>query len=78
VSCSRRAARGPAGVYTRPIPVQRAADAIVRGLEQRCACVVAPRWLVPLMATRGLLSPVDERLSRDERVQDAIRLVERR
>lgn len=63
--------------YTRPIPVQRTADAIVQGLERRSARVVAPRWLGPLMAARGVLSPLDERLSRDERVQDAIRLAER-
>ena len=63
--------------YTRPIPVRRAADAIVRGLEQRSARVVAPRWLVPLMAARGLFGPLDERFSGDERIQEAIRLVER-
>ena len=63
--------------YTRPIPVRRAAEAIARGVERRSARVVAPGWLRPLMAARGLLGPLDERLSRDERVQDAIRLVER-
>jgi len=64
--------------YSRPIPVQRAADAIVRGVERRAARVVAPRWLVPLMTARGLLGPLDERLARDGRVQEVIRLVERR
>jgi NAD(P)-dependent dehydrogenase (short-subunit alcohol dehydrogenase family) len=64
--------------FTRPIPVQRAAGAIVRGVERRSARVVAPGWLRPLMAARGLLGPMDERLSRDVRVQEAIRLVERR
>ena len=63
--------------YTRPIPVQRAADAIVRGVERRSARVVAPRWLAPLMAARGLLPALDERLARDERVQAAIRATER-
>jgi NAD(P)-dependent dehydrogenase (short-subunit alcohol dehydrogenase family) len=63
--------------YTRPIPVARAADAIVRGVERRSARVVAPRWLLPLMAARGLLGPLDERLARDERVQEVIRATER-
>jgi NAD(P)-dependent dehydrogenase (short-subunit alcohol dehydrogenase family) len=63
--------------YTRPIPVERAADAIVRGVERRSARVVAPRWLHPLLAARGLLGPLDERLARDERMQEAIRLAER-
>jgi NAD(P)-dependent dehydrogenase (short-subunit alcohol dehydrogenase family) len=64
--------------YTRPIPVERAADAIVRGVERRSARVVAPRWLLPLMAARGLLGPLDERLGRDERVTEVIRRVEGR
>jgi len=63
--------------YTRPIPVQRAADAIVRGVERRSARVVAPRWVAPLMAARGLLPALDERLARDERVQAVIRATER-
>jgi NAD(P)-dependent dehydrogenase (short-subunit alcohol dehydrogenase family) len=63
--------------YSRPIPAARAADAVVRGVERRAARVVAPRWLLPLMAARGLLPALDECLARDERVQEVIRATER-
>ena len=62
--------------FTRPIPVGRAADAIVTGIERRSARVVAPRWVAPMLIARGLLGPLDERLAGDARMHDTIRATE--
>lgn len=48
----RESLRGPAG---RTLPVEAAADAIARGVQQRAARVVAPRSVGALFRLRGLV-----------------------
>jgi NAD(P)-dependent dehydrogenase (short-subunit alcohol dehydrogenase family) len=60
------------GPLRRPVPVGRAGEAIVRGIEGRSARVAVPGWVVPLLALRGLLSAFDRRLLADEHVRAAI------
>ena len=64
------------GFLGTPIAVERAAAAVVAGIERRSAKVMAPRWLPAVQALRGVLGPLDEHLARDSRVQEAIRLAE--
>jgi NAD(P)-dependent dehydrogenase (short-subunit alcohol dehydrogenase family) len=47
--------RGP---VAKVLPVGEAADAIVRGVAERSAQVVAPRWVAPLGRLRGLVAPL--------------------
>jgi NAD(P)-dependent dehydrogenase (short-subunit alcohol dehydrogenase family) len=47
--------RGP---VAKVLPVGDAADAIVRGVAERSAQVVAPRWVRPLGRLRGLVAPL--------------------
>lgn len=64
------------GWLTNPIPVERAAGAMIRGLEHRSARIAAPRWVPALLAGRGLLSALDARLARDDDVRAAIESAE--
>lgn len=51
--------------YDRRISPERAAEAVVRGIERRAPRIVAPRRWVPLGALRGLVNPlVDRQLGR--------------
>jgi NAD(P)-dependent dehydrogenase (short-subunit alcohol dehydrogenase family) len=61
-----------------PIPVSRAVDAIERGIERRAARVWAPRWVGPMLALRGALQPLTERLSLRESdgLTEAMRLAD--
>jgi NAD(P)-dependent dehydrogenase (short-subunit alcohol dehydrogenase family) len=62
----------PAFVRT-PVPVDAAADAIVRGVEKRSARVWAPRYVGPALALRGVLQPLAElRAMRDRRLTTAL------
>ena len=56
----------------RPVPVRRAGEAIVRGIEGRSARVAAPGWVAPLLALRGLSPAFDRRLLADQHVRAAI------
>jgi NAD(P)-dependent dehydrogenase (short-subunit alcohol dehydrogenase family) len=64
------------GWLTNPIPVERAAEAMIRGLERRATRIAAPRWVPALLAARGLLSALDARLARDDDVRAAIESAE--
>jgi hypothetical protein len=53
--------RGPG---SKTYPLSLAVDAIERGIEQRSETVVAPRWVRPLLAFRGMVGPaIDRRLA---------------
>ena len=62
--------------FTSPIAVERAAAAIVDGIERRSAKVMQPRWIPVLQALRGVLGPLDEHTANDPKVHEAIRLAE--
>jgi NAD(P)-dependent dehydrogenase (short-subunit alcohol dehydrogenase family) len=64
------------GFFTSPIAVDRAAAAIVAGIERRSAKVMQPRWIPVLQALRGVLGPLDERTAADPKVHEAIRLAD--
>jgi NAD(P)-dependent dehydrogenase (short-subunit alcohol dehydrogenase family) len=50
-----------------PAPLSKAVDAVERGIERRAGRVWAPRWLGPIIASRGLLQSLAERqMQRDE------------
>ena len=49
------------GPLAKTYPVSAAAEAVVRGIEQRSRIVVCPRWMVALMAARPLLPWLTER-----------------
>ena len=54
---------------SRPIPVGRAASAVIDGIERRASRVGAPSWVLPLLATRGIgTSLMDELLIRNTRL----------
>ena len=61
-----------------PAPVSKAIDAIERGIERRSARVWAPRWIGPMLATRGLLQPLIERrtLSNLAQLREAVHVAE--
>lgn len=61
---------------SRPIPVGRAAAAVVRGVERRSPRVTAPWWVSAALPERGLVPLLDRRLATDRRVQRAVRLAE--
>ena len=50
--------------FGRTYPLADAADAVVRGIEQRSRIVVAPRWVRPLLTVRSLLQPAGVALAR--------------
>jgi NAD(P)-dependent dehydrogenase (short-subunit alcohol dehydrogenase family) len=61
------------GFIRKPLPVGRAGAAIVRGLEQRSARVMVPRYVPIASALRGLLGPaMDAGMARDRRLVQAI------
>jgi NAD(P)-dependent dehydrogenase (short-subunit alcohol dehydrogenase family) len=61
-----------------PLPVDRAVDAIERGIERRSARIWAPRWVGPMIALRGLLQPLAERRVLRDRASliDSMRLAD--
>lgn len=54
----RAALKGP---LARTYPVSAAAEAVVRGIEQRRRIVACPRWLIALMAIKPLLPWLTEK-----------------
>ena len=64
---------------TRPIPVERAAEALVDGIAARRATVIEPgRWRIPYYL-RGLLMPLtDRRLEKNLKARALIRQIEDR
>jgi NAD(P)-dependent dehydrogenase (short-subunit alcohol dehydrogenase family) len=61
---------------TRPIEVGRAGEAIARGIERRSARMTAPGWVAPASVLRGVIAGLDGLMTRDRRMQAAIRLAE--
>jgi NAD(P)-dependent dehydrogenase (short-subunit alcohol dehydrogenase family) len=63
---------------SRPAPISTAIDAIERGVERRSARVWAPRWVGPMLALRGVLQPLSERIVLHdlERLSEGIRVSE--
>jgi NAD(P)-dependent dehydrogenase (short-subunit alcohol dehydrogenase family) len=59
----------------RPAPLERAIDAIERGIERRASRLWYPRWAGAMIALRGVLQPLTERrIVRDpELLRQAIR-----
>ncbi len=62
-----RAAAGQArraGRAVKPVPLERAIDAIERGVERRSRRVTAPGWVGAALALRMLVQPLVDRVSR--------------
>ena len=70
------ARRALPGWLTRPIEVGRAGEAIARGIERRSARMTAPGWVAPASVLRGVIAGLDGLMTRDRRMQAAIRLAE--
>jgi NAD(P)-dependent dehydrogenase (short-subunit alcohol dehydrogenase family) len=64
------------GAFVRPIPVARAGEVIVAGVERRSRIVYAPRWVLPMLMGRTLIQPLLERQARSKGVDEAVRLAE--
>ncbi|GBD46565.1 Dihydroanticapsin 7-dehydrogenase [bacterium HR41] len=63
----------------RPLPVDAAAATIERAVRERRARVWAPRWVGAMLALRGILQPLSERLAvRRGHVAEAVRLTDPR
>jgi NAD(P)-dependent dehydrogenase (short-subunit alcohol dehydrogenase family) len=61
----------------RPVPVDRAVDAIERGIRDRRARVWAPRYVGLALASRGWLQPLTEaRVARSGKVDEALAMIE--
>lgn len=54
--------------FNRPIAVDRAGEAMVRGIRRRSAMVYAPGWVPGLLAGRGLSGPGAGLMARDPRL----------
>lgn len=52
---------GQPGFITRPVPVEHAIDAIVRGVERRARRVYAPRWILPALLAGGAFQQLVDR-----------------
>jgi NAD(P)-dependent dehydrogenase (short-subunit alcohol dehydrogenase family) len=71
---SPAAAHGLAGlpaVLRRPIPVAKAGEAVVRGVERRADRVYAPGWVPALLALRGFGGPVETLVARRRELAEA-------
>ncbi len=61
----------------RPVPVQRAVDAIEHGIRGRRARMWAPRYVGLALASRGWLQPLTEaRVGRSRKVEEALALID--
>jgi NAD(P)-dependent dehydrogenase (short-subunit alcohol dehydrogenase family) len=61
---------------TSPIHVERAGEAIARGVERRAAWVTVPEWVAPAMLLRGMMATLDGGLGHDPHLCEAIRIAE--
>ena len=57
---NRRVMRRFPDFVMRPLPVERAGGAIVRGVERRAHRVCVPRWILPAILAPGLTRPILE------------------
>ena len=64
------------GPIRRPLPVEAAGAAIVRGIQRRAKRVCAPRWVPGLLALRGLSGPLDDLAARHPRLVRACRMAD--
>ena len=66
------------GFVRRPVPVDKAVDAIERAIDRRLARTWAPRFVGAFLAARGVLQPLSEkRIMGSEELREAVRLAER-
>ena len=66
-------------LFTRPITVQAAGEAVIRGIETRAGKIGAPAWVLPLLRARGLVTTVmDEVMIRNAALTRVIREVDSR
>jgi len=62
----------------RPVPVDKAVDAIERAIDKRLARTWAPRFVGAFMAARGILQPLSERrIMGSDELRQAVALAER-
>jgi NAD(P)-dependent dehydrogenase (short-subunit alcohol dehydrogenase family) len=75
---SSRAMEGAMPEFVRrAVPVDRAADAIERGIRRRSGRIWAPGFVGAVLALRGLLQPLTERRAmRSAELQEALRLAD--
>jgi NAD(P)-dependent dehydrogenase (short-subunit alcohol dehydrogenase family) len=61
-----------------PAPLSTAIDAIERGIERRSPRIWAPRWVGAMLALRGVMQPLTERIALRnlEQLAEAMRLAE--
>jgi NAD(P)-dependent dehydrogenase (short-subunit alcohol dehydrogenase family) len=74
---SPAAAHGLSGlpaIIRTPIPVSKAGEAIVRGVEHRADRVYAPGWVPALLAMRGFGGPLERMVARNRHLADAVEL----
>ena len=60
------------GDYSKPVPVEMAADAIVSGIARRARWVCAPGWVYGLLTARNALSVLDPLIGRSTKLRAAI------
>ena len=73
---TRMRSQGPS-FLGKPIPVEEAGAAIVRGVEGRTRTVVAPGWVRAVLVGRGVLQPLIEwGMRRRSDTADAVRIAE--
>lgn len=66
------------GFIARPVGPERAAAAVVKGIERRARFISAPRFVRPVFALRGVLvAPLAARQRRDAKVAEAVRVADR-
>jgi NAD(P)-dependent dehydrogenase (short-subunit alcohol dehydrogenase family) len=70
--------RAVPAVFTRPLSVEQAAEAVLSGVERRASRITAPAWVGPLLAVRSAATAVmDEILLHNPDVAAAITDAER-
>ncbi|HEY8866082.1 MAG TPA: short-chain dehydrogenase/reductase [Solirubrobacteraceae bacterium] len=74
---SRRMREEVPSRFTKPLPVGRAADGIVRGIERRARRVVVPSYIWPLVLFGSALEPIIDRGARNRILKGALDDVER-
>ncbi len=65
------------GFIRKPVPLERAVDAIENGIERRAGKVWAPRFVGPAMVVRGIFQPLSERVAiRSKELPEAMALAD--
>lgn len=71
-----RAMAAMPGFLSRALPVGAAGEAIARGVQRRANRVYAPRWVLAMLALRGLSGPLEALAARSPRFVRALREAE--